>query len=694
MRTLWMMVACLGIGLIRPGAVEVCAQDSELIKTIIKELKDEDEEVRGTAAALIALGLFGPEAKAAVPALVEALKDKDRVREDAVRALAQIGPPAVTALVRALKDKDENLRQQAATVLGKIGAEAKAAVPALVEVLKDKDKNVRQQAAIALGKIGLGAKAAVPALVEALKDKDKNLRQQAAVALVQIGPPALGALIEILRDKDENVRLQAAVALGQIGLEAETAIPALVEALKDKDEHVRQQAAVALVQIGPPTVAALIEALKDKEESVRQQAAIALGRIGPDAKAAVPALVKAMKDKDRVVRQQAAKALAQIGLEGLEPKVAVTALVEGLKDKDRIVRQQAAKALGQIGPEAKAAVPALMRILSKDDDQVRLQAIESLGLMGSEAEIAILPLARMLIGPSADFRIQASRALGRIGPPAISALVETLKDVNGRQVAVVALGSIGPEAKGAIPALLQALKAKDDRDPSYPAFRLKVADALSPLAVGIQDKKQLSELEAELDNQMKVESDQEVRFALGKAIRNVQRVFPLLDEPKEPRPFIEAVRWTLNHPWLTVAVLYVPFFLALWLSILWLRPLWLLRINDELRPYTDLKLPDWFLGLKVPLRKALLAEYFNYHTRVLDAWVSRQIKVARVSFQRIRTVEERTVHIAIPVVLNGKTITEFAANDLQPQFADGAGRLLIVGEGGSGKTSLACQIGT
>jgi len=43
-----------------------------------------------------------------------------------------------------------------------MGAEAKAAVPALMGLLQDKDEQVRTVAATALGEIGPEAKAAVP----------------------------------------------------------------------------------------------------------------------------------------------------------------------------------------------------------------------------------------------------------------------------------------------------------------------------------------------------------------------------------------------------------------------------------------------------------------------------------------------------------------------------------------------------
>jgi HEAT repeat protein len=63
-----------------------------------------------------------------------------------------MGQSAVPALAEALKDKNSVVRTNAAQALVKIGAEAQAAVPALAEALKDKEPGVRGHAAEALGR--------------------------------------------------------------------------------------------------------------------------------------------------------------------------------------------------------------------------------------------------------------------------------------------------------------------------------------------------------------------------------------------------------------------------------------------------------------------------------------------------------------------------------------------------------------
>jgi len=74
-------------------------------------------------------------------------------------------------------------RRQAICDLGLIGPGAKAAVPALLKAVGDENDIVRAAAAEALGRIGAPAKDIVPMLRAALKDDSEYVRQSAAAAL-------------------------------------------------------------------------------------------------------------------------------------------------------------------------------------------------------------------------------------------------------------------------------------------------------------------------------------------------------------------------------------------------------------------------------------------------------------------------------------------------------------------------------
>ena len=91
------------------------------------------------------------------------------IEETTIDALGRIGKPAVEALVRALHDPDPRMRERAARVLARVGADAQQAVPDLMAALSDKDEDVRKAAIRALGQIGPAAAEAVPALMEQLR---------------------------------------------------------------------------------------------------------------------------------------------------------------------------------------------------------------------------------------------------------------------------------------------------------------------------------------------------------------------------------------------------------------------------------------------------------------------------------------------------------------------------------------------
>lgn len=224
-----------------------------VLAELLKENRKSDwagAEARWRAAEL--LGEIGPDARAAVPALATALLESDphvrKVAADALGAIHQEPQVAVPALAEMLKTGE---CLDAVKALAKFGPEAHAALPALLDLLKDKDGTVRWQAVYALGKIGPEAKEAVPALLTALRtDEDPLVREHSAESLGQIGAEAktvVPALIQALKDPDQRIRRDAARSLGQFGPNALSAIPALTELLKgEKVARVRDAADKAL----------------------------------------------------------------------------------------------------------------------------------------------------------------------------------------------------------------------------------------------------------------------------------------------------------------------------------------------------------------------------------------------------------------------------------------------------------------
>jgi hypothetical protein len=66
-------------------------------------------------------------------------------------------------------------------------------------------------------------------------------------------------------------------------------------------------------------------------------------------------------------------------------------------------------------------------------------------------------------------------------------------------------------------------------------------------------------------------------------------------------------------------------------------------------------------------------------------------QVARDQSLALDTVDNRILHISLPVDLNGTTRQALQPEDLAPAFTKKPA-ILITAEGGAGKTSWACQI--
>ncbi len=136
--------------------------------------------------------------------------------------------------------------------------------------------------------------------------------------------------------------------------------------------------------------------------------------------------MRLFKDGDVVDRQGAVYAFTQIG-----GAAAVPPLTEALGDK-KITNDRlwAAYGLRRIGPAAKAAVPQLELALKDDYGLVRVEAAKALWAI-SEHKSAIPALIGLLKAKEVETRVGAAEALERIGPKAkaaVPALLEALTD--------------------------------------------------------------------------------------------------------------------------------------------------------------------------------------------------------------------------------------------------------------------------
>jgi len=143
-----------------------------------------DTGVARRALAAESLGHLGPDARAAIPALVKGLRDPNTgVSVAASFALAGIGPEAVPAWVGSLRDTNGVVRARAAGALMQMGPRAAPAAAALGEALNDNVQQVALDAVYTLARLG---PAGIPALEKAVTNKDARVSAEAQNALEKL----------------------------------------------------------------------------------------------------------------------------------------------------------------------------------------------------------------------------------------------------------------------------------------------------------------------------------------------------------------------------------------------------------------------------------------------------------------------------------------------------------------------------
>jgi hypothetical protein len=130
-------------------------------------------------------------------------------------------------------------------------------------------------------------------------------------------------------------------------------------------------------------------------------------------------------------------------------------------------------------------------------------------------------------------------------------------------------------------------------------------------------------------------------------------------------------------------------------AFIYKRPLTLLAIRQVFRESLFARLVELVTNGKLKLGDVTMPRVFGaivYQPRVLDAWVARHLDSARDQFAALPTVEKRRNHIPCSVMLDRNEVPALTPEKLRATFGDRKRCLLITGEGGAGKTSLACLV--
>ncbi|MCA9155286.1 MAG: HEAT repeat domain-containing protein [Planctomycetales bacterium] len=429
--------------------------------------------IRSVALAALAMLLLSPLAVKAddrleVSRLMQtAAKGTAEEKAEAIDDLARYGEraePALPTLVAALENESADLKWRAARTLGSMGEAALPALPSLRKAVKSNEPRVAAYAAYALGRIGETAAEAAPDIIPLIVSKDAVTRRAARDALRRIRAPreiTLPLMAQALEEANPDDVVPALRTLSELG---EEALPAVEAALK----HPRAcyWGCLVVADLGPKaksTVPLVADVLEHRDPECRLQAAVALGEIGEDARSAEQAVLDALKnDEFDGVRAAAAYALVKMKS---DDSATVKALLDARADDDQLVQVVSAWALIQLAPNntdlVRESLDVVLKGLRSDDPKVRVTAAR--GLIESKAprELVGPQLVAALQDANDELIIQIVEGLAGIGPDAVPAVMEAMKNPELRRVATLIINRIGPDAKSAVPGLVEALQTTD-----------------------------------------------------------------------------------------------------------------------------------------------------------------------------------------------------------------------------------------
>jgi HEAT repeat protein len=473
------------------------------VADLVADLQKGDKE---KLQALQELATLGDKAAAAVPALIELLPIKNEdVRLNAALVLGKIGTPAVEPLQKAFASPDSDVRFYAVWSLSFIGPRARGATPVLVKALKDPAPDVRRKAAYALSQVDADPALVVGPLVSALGDSDADVRQTAAASLPKMSKAAVPVLIESLQSDKQELRLAAIKILGEIGAPAAAAVDKLKPFLLQPNKGAAEVAADALAGIGTPSsIAVLTGAANDDDAKVRALAVQALHKIGAPA---VPTFVDLLGAKHLDVRRQAASLLGSMQV---QDKMVVVGLGYATRDKDFQVRHNALLSLQNMGTAAKLAEPYVVELLTDIDPQMRQDAFRTLQNLGVDPRPG---LKKALGNPDLTIRIKTASLMSTLDLEvelAVPVLLDGLKqkDETLKMQAAHALALRGLREEEVLPIFIAGLKN------DAPSVRRQAAETIA--RYGLKAAKAIPVLIATLDD-----ADDSVRAQALRTLRVV-----------------------------------------------------------------------------------------------------------------------------------------------------------------------------
>lgn len=473
----------------------------------------------------------------------------------------------------------------------------------------------------------------------------------------------------------------------------------------------------------PAVPARLLDELKSCDTTTREGAIQSLRNSGIDVTPAIPSLAEIVKsDPGARLRQKALEVISSFGQ------------TNDLRNQPNLM--EVLKAASESDPDNEVRTAALVLINQYGDSYKRLESILATALAAKNAECGAREQIRDA-GQNIQKKIEEltnnpwkkivwtddDTYLLKIGREQIPALQLWLKcDV---EVQIYAAISVAEASEKIIPELDTLYrKALNREDPSVQEYHkrwVKDAEETQLKAIGDATKLLLEALNSVDDQKQKDVAKGLVQTAkAAKAAKNLNTVdllalmeqssiavaqYGFAQEASEISFAVKSIRETNQQgliysfnqlPWWKRTVIGGTAWIGfLFLSSFFLLPATLVTASEKITSNTavSFQLPAQMGGGIISLHpQDFLLLRLQYSYRVLSAWVMNNLAKAQRNFARNPTVEESAVYVPTGVVFDGVEHPSLQAADLHELFRDDQCRLVIFGDGGTGKTTLAVQI--
>jgi HEAT repeat protein len=434
--------------------------------------------------AVNALGNLAAKNKGLIPVIVSALKDdagftRDKeyrsVGREASNILRSFGPDVLPVLLERVDRTSPTALLNATHIIYRLGPKAAAAVPLLTEAMRMDDWSLQYETADTLAAIGADAKPAIPAIIDflgkalesdqvlksveerALEAKERadqrareaKERAEMAERNAKLGGKGKGGFSSFAGGVDRNsgdgppgsrfggqptapVRIleklfmidpiiksvipEGIVNAGERRTESGTNLEASV--LLWKQTH-------AALKAGYPTQQSNISPAKQATMGTKGDAAAKQTAKDEDFYQGKPTTfwLNQFKDTAPAYRREAVEALGKIVEKN---RSLIPTLVAALKDRDDYVATVAATQLRSLGPDA---IPDLLKDVDQTSPDAMRHAADAIGAVGAKGKAAAPMLTHALRMDNWSMRRAVVDALARIGPdakPAIPVIVDVL----------------------------------------------------------------------------------------------------------------------------------------------------------------------------------------------------------------------------------------------------------------------------